>query len=67
MAIKPSRYVPGRLRRSAPKVLDAKTPSDNVLHTNLRPSSESRVRACPGLSMPTSVQETAFAHYELDD
>ena len=43
------------LRRPASKVLDAKSLSDNVLHTNLRPSSEGRVRACPGLLMPTSV------------
>ena len=32
--------------------------SDNALLIKLGPSSESRVRACPGLSAPTSVSAT---------
>ena len=48
--------VEDEVRRPATKVLDSKTSSDNIPHTNLRSSSESRIRACPGLLMPASVQ-----------
>ena len=52
--------VPPLVRRCAPKVLDAKTPSDNALFIKSGASSEARVLACPGLSAQTSVMKKVF-------
>ena len=40
--------------------------SDNALLIKLGSSSESRVRACPGLSAPTSVRRHGFAGRRLE-